>query len=61
MLSELKEHIALVKRNVKSENSDYLAGYVCALSAVEGMIAEMEEKMTKQEIVIDFGEGGCDG
>lgn len=43
MLNELKEQIAFAKRNIKSENSDYSAGYVCALIAVEGMIAEHEK------------------
>ena len=36
----LKKEIADFKRTVKSDNSDYLTGYICALSAVEGMIAE---------------------
>ena len=41
MVSEpLKKEIADFKRTVKSDNSDYLTGYICALSAVEGMIAE---------------------
>lgn len=40
VIKELQEQIASVKRSVKSENSDYLTGYVAALSAVEGMIAE---------------------
>ena len=35
----LKRQIADFKRAVKSENSDYLTGYISALSAVEGMIA----------------------
>ena len=39
-IKELQEQIASVKRSVKSENSDYLTGYIAALSAVEGMIAE---------------------
>lgn len=36
----LKKEIADFKRTVKCDNSDYLTGYICALSAVEGMIAE---------------------
>ena len=51
MLSELKEHIAFAKRNIKSENSDYLTGYICALSAVEEMIAQFEEKLKTHEKV----------
>ena len=42
-LQSLAEEIATFKRCVKSENSDYLTGYLCALSAVEGMIADMRE------------------
>ena len=41
-LGSLKKQIADVKRSIKSENCDYLTGYICALSAVEGMIAEIE-------------------
>ena len=40
----LKDQIYMVKRNLKSENSDYLTGYLCALSAVEGIIAEVEDE-----------------
>ena len=36
-LSGLAEEITEFKSHVKSENSDYLTGYLCALSAVEGM------------------------
>lgn len=40
-ITPIKEQIAHVKRNVKSENSAYLIGYISALSAVEGMIASL--------------------
>lgn len=40
-ITSIKEQIAHVKRNVKSENSAYLIGYISALSAVEGMIASL--------------------
>jgi hypothetical protein len=40
----LKEQIAFAKRTMKSKNSGYMEGYLCALSAVEGMVAEIEEK-----------------
>ena len=40
-LQKLADEIASFKRCVKSENSDYLTGYLCALSVVEGMIADM--------------------
>ena len=41
-IEALQEQISSIKRNVKSENIDYLSGYISALSAVEGMIAEMD-------------------
>jgi len=37
----LAEEIAKVKRCIRSENSDYLTGYISALSGVEGQIAYM--------------------
>jgi len=40
-LQKLADKIASFKRCVKSDNSDYLTGYLCALSVVEGMIADM--------------------
>lgn len=43
-INELQEQIASVKRSVKSDNSDYLTGYISALSAVEGMIADKLKK-----------------
>ena len=43
-LQSLADEIATFKRCVKSENSDYLTGYLCALSVVEGMIADMRGK-----------------
>lgn len=45
-LQKLADEIATFKRCVKSENSDYLTGYLCSLSAVEGMIAEKREVTT---------------
>lgn len=38
-VEELKKQIAKVKRCFTSENSDYMTGYISALSVVEGMIA----------------------
>lgn len=43
-LQKLADEIASFKRCVKSDNSDYLTGYLCALSVVEGMIADMRGK-----------------
>lgn len=40
-LLKLASEIADFKKHIKSENSDYLTGYLSALSAVEEMIAEM--------------------
>ena len=40
-LQKLADEIASFKRCVKSDNSDYLTGYLSALSVVEGMIADM--------------------
>ena len=37
-IKSLKAQIAEFKRCIKSLNSDYLTGYISALSAVEGMI-----------------------
>lgn len=43
MIESLKKQIAFAKRTMKSENSGYMEGYLCALTAVEGMVAEAEE------------------
>lgn len=40
-LDDLRKQITDFKRCVKSYNSDYLTGYLSALSVVEGMIAEV--------------------
>ena len=40
-LQKLADEIASFKRCFKSENGDYLTGYLSALSVVEGMIADM--------------------
>lgn len=42
-LESIKKQIADFKCCAKSESSDYLTGYLSALSTVEGMIAEVEE------------------
>lgn len=38
----LKKQIAKVKKCFTSENSDYMTGYISAMSVVEGMIAYLE-------------------
>ena len=40
-MRSLSLQIKSIKQNMTSENSDYLTGYLCALSVVEGMIAEV--------------------
>ena len=40
-LEEVSKEIDFAKRNIKSENSEYLTGYLAALSGVEGVIAEV--------------------
>lgn len=45
-LQKLADEIAKFKRHLKSENSNYLTGYLCALSVVEGMIANMKREVT---------------
>ena len=42
-ISDLKKQIADFKKAVFSTNSDYLTGYICALSATEGIIAELPD------------------
>ena len=44
VLDALKDQITSIKRNAKSDNNDYLTGYICALSAVEGVIAEVNNE-----------------
>ena len=39
-MRSLSLQIKSINQNTTSENSDYLTGYLCALSVVEGMIAE---------------------
>ena len=38
-VTELSKQIADFKRAVNSPNSDYMTGYICALSVTEGMLA----------------------
>lgn len=41
-LENIKAQIAFAKATMETANSDYMTGYICALSAVEGMITEVE-------------------
>ncbi len=45
----LRKQIAKTKRCFTSENSDYMTGYLSALSMVEGLIAYLEPK--KENVV----------
>jgi hypothetical protein len=42
-ISDLKKQISDFKKVVHSPNGDYLTGYVCALSATEGIIAGLPD------------------
>lgn len=44
-MENIKAQVASAKATMKTENSDYMTGYVCALSAVEGMIDEVVEEL----------------
>lgn len=52
----IKDQIYFAKRNIQSENSDFLTGYLSALSAVEGMIAEVENAESEDKVCIGGGE-----
>lgn len=40
-IAPLKKQIADIKKTIHSANSDYLTGYLCALSATEGVIEDL--------------------
>ena len=40
-ITELSKQIADFKKSVNSPNSDYMTGYLCALSVTEGIIANI--------------------
>lgn len=40
-IKDILIEISSVKRNIKSDNNDYLTGYISALSAVEGMLEQV--------------------
>lgn len=50
-LEELKKQIAKVKRCFHSENSNYMTGYLSALSVVEGMIAYLTEPTNTPDLM----------
>ena len=39
-VTDIAKQIADFKRGINSPNSDYMTGYICALSVTEGMIAD---------------------
>lgn len=47
----LKKQIAKVKRCFHSENSDYMTGYLSAMSVVEGMIAYLSDPTEHPELL----------
>ena len=49
-MDNLLEQIKDFKKCVKSDNSDYLTGYIAALSAVEGMIEARRMNMIDNEV-----------
>lgn len=64
----LKKEIADLKRTIKCGNSDYLTGYICALSVVEEMITEQpvadvqpmkHGRWITSEITTDSGYTSC--
>lgn len=51
MINSLKREIKEAKTGIKDGDRRYLTGYISALSFVEGLIAQLEEKVRKHEIV----------
>ena len=49
-MDNLLEQIKDFKKCVKSDNSDYLTGYLAALSAVEGMIEARRMNMSDNKV-----------
>lgn len=47
----LRKQIAKVKRCFRSENSDYMTGYISALSVVEGLIAYLIDPTPPESLV----------
>lgn len=57
-IEPLRRHVADVKRALISANSDYLTGYLCALSVTEGIIAGLStvDVVPREEIAEVFNE-----
>jgi len=51
MINSLKREIKEAKTGIKDGDRRYLTGYINALSFAEGLIAQLEEKVRKHEIV----------
>lgn len=58
-ITELKKQIADFKKAVHSPNGDYLTGYVCALSATEGIIAGLPDADVVPVVRCKDCEFGC--
>jgi hypothetical protein len=54
--TDIAKQIADFKRVVNSPNSDYMTGYLCALSVTEGMIANV--MIASTDAVVEIPEGG---
>ena len=66
-VTPLKKQIKDFKQSVHSSNCDYMTGYLSAISATEGIIADIptadvqEVKHGKLNDITDFGNGVCFG
>lgn len=56
--TDIAKQIADFKRVINSPNSDYMTGYLCALSVTEGMIANTD---TADVVEVRHGRWGFDG
>ena len=54
--TDISKQIADFKRVVNSPNSDYMTGYLCALSVTEGMIANAMIASTAAVVEVRHGE-----
>jgi hypothetical protein len=52
----ISKQIADFKKSITSPNSDYMTGYICALSVTEGMIANAMLASTADVVEVRHGE-----
>lgn len=55
----LSKNIAVFKKSINSPNSDYMKGYICALSVTEGIIANQILKQSTVDMVAVVRCGEC--